>query len=410
MEIINLITFLLCLWVSRRNLFFIIFLLFFFVFCYARYIIAFFFDGYVLGGPEWVFPGVSSDSLSIYSNLTFYFLVVVFFISFLTKNIVKENYELKNKAFLSLICLFVLMLMVYKASLLLSVILSQGYLAAVDLQIPMWLSIGTSSFAKPLVFLFIIVLSERLKLSYVLIILAFLVLLSLSGQRKDLVSILLFFTAYQLSFSRFKYVKLFISMLLVSFLAVFIFWLREKDFSLSSSIFTDLIWSSGFSVNSGLFVIDNAEKFKLTDAWGFLNTYYYCGLGRLFSNVCSSDVRLEHSGFLLEKIASHLNFHTETAFGGIGGNLIGSLFVGSGFNILPTSYAIMLFLLASTSLIFSIVFVFSYIRVSVVWALIVCQIIVASRYSFDGFIPPFNQLLVAIVLDTFFLLRKKKNS
>lgn len=409
MEIINLFLFFSCLVVCRKNLFVFIFYTLTFVFCYSRYIVSWLNDSYVLGGEEWVFIGVSDSTIQEYPYLFLLFQCICFFIFISSKKQNKLQHEIKNRVVCYILLYALVFFLVYKAYILISVIYSQGYLAAVDYRVPTWLAIVTSSVSKPFILMLLLLYGFSSKRSYLFCALFLLVLISVSGQRKDLVSVLLFFFCYFLSESENKYMKLAIALGAIFAVSLGIFWLRESSLSFSNNFIFDMFWGLGISINPGLYVVENYERFDAIDSLGFPVTYFYCGIGKFFSNVCFDSVRLEYPGFLLEKIAYFQNFDSDTVFGGLGGNLIASLVVAAGYEGALDATFIATYLAITFILVFSVVFSLTRLKITVTSALLITNVLISSRYAIDGIFPVINQLIVAIFLDLFVIKNTKPN-
>lgn len=410
MELINLFLFFLGVFVARKNLFYFLFGVFLFVFCYSRFVISYFSSEYVLGGPEWVFPGVGNSFFDLYSTLYLIVQVLYILFAFLVNERRVYTFSLRESQVFYVVVFIAYISLSIKSFLIFIEIYKNGYLSAVDMQMPVSLSLLSSSLAKPIVIsLIMLSVSTQKKINtYNKLVFVFLLTMAFSAQRKDVVSLLLFYLSYTLCQNENKYKKLSIGLLFIVVMSALIFSLRESSYNFSPAIAVDLIWAAGASVNPGLFVIENQYFFNIMDSLGFFNTYFYCGAGRIISDVCVSPERLVSSGFLLEKISSHLDFMSETTFGGIGGNLVASLFVASGFNEFPIALSYFLYVLYAVMVVFFCWLMLNKIRMSVTSALFICQIIVASRYAFDGFIPAINQVFVAVFIDCFVLSRTVK--
>ncbi|EHK7542312.1 hypothetical protein ICR46_002600 [Vibrio cholerae] len=403
MEIANFCLFITSLFFARKNLIVVIYIILLFLFCYVRYIVSLIDSNYLVGAMEWVFPGVSDEAVNVYSMLYLILGAAVLVCGIFVKDNRVGVLYVTRKFYFNIFVTFSILLLSYKTLLLFSVLIENGYLAVVDFRIPTWLSIFSSSLVKPIVLSLALLYASKKDRFYLLLFFLMLFLMALSGQRKDLVTILIFFICCLLSPDKNRWIKLVFSLVLIYFLAMTIFYLREDGFSFSGYSLVDLFWGIGFSVNSGLFVVGNPSSFSPLDSLGFINTYWHCGLGRLFSDLCYNSERLNAPGFLLEKIANHLTFENETLFGGIGGNLLGSIYVASGLNEQLNLIALLYFVLFCFMTTLLVILFICYIPVGVTYALIVTNLIVSSRYAFDGFIPPVNQLLVAIFIDVFFI-------
>ena len=415
MVIINIFISSFILYKVRINKAAFIFYLLFFIFLYSRYVIAYFSDSYSLGYREWVFGGVGSDVVELYSYL---FLLVN--LGFLCACLLPlkisamsfHNYEFRKYSVFGSVNFakyfyFTLLFFSFIVCFLIAVQYVQFFMGggySADYRRNLFYSLFGFSFLYILL-VFNIFLNFSSGANYkgywVLFFYIFLfsILFFSTGQRLLVLKLLMvFFFFSKLRVFSFKAFFLFLILLLV-FMLVFI--LREGGDYYFDNLMFDILWSLGISVNPAYLVLDNISDFTFFDSAFFVSTYYYCGIGRLFTDVCFSPDRLEYPGFFLEKIADYLYFDSFTPFGGIGGNLIASFFVlvnWAGplswlglFLISFVFFEFVLFLLSCKMGVFSI--------------LVVSSFVFMSRYHFDVLIPAFNQLFLFILLR--FLIFKK---
>ena len=415
MELVNLLVFISNLFVVRKNVFAFFFLIFMFGFCYLRYLISFLNDNYSLGGKEWIFPGVGDAAISLYSHLFFVvqvlFFIVFFFVGksiekkyFIDRGKAQFSYEVKYQSAFYLLAFIVFFISLYKYGRVAYEVFNNGYLAGVDMYTPLWISILTSSFVKPICLLFIYLGMKGWVNKYNLLFFMFASLLALTLQRKDIFTLLFFFFMCHLSFSYNKYIKLFLVFVFLMVISIVMFWLREDGYHFPSDIVMDIAWAGGISVNPGLYMIENIKHFNPIDSLGFMNTYYQCGIGRFFSDVCFSGDRVNQAGFILEKLSNHLLGGEADSNIGLGGNIVGSLYVASqlsGISLIN----LVCYILIGIMLVIYYCFVFFRYPLSITAGLFVCQSVLSARYAFDGLIPPLNQLIVSLSLDLFFLKR-----
>jgi hypothetical protein len=364
------------------------------------------YDGYQVGIPEWVFAGASKGTIDTYNSFytlsqTIFILTACFFILFENGKVkvkVKVLISCKKIKLFKFINILILAFLIYKAIELTQLLLEFGYMHMVDNKTTSIIGIVASSFAKPLAVSLLLLHFSSHNVSAIRMFWFYIILIALSWQRKDLVSLLLLYVGLiYLKNQNYKYILYgFVSILVIS-MAIFGF--REGVFLIDQTILTDIIWATGISINSGLHVMEYINNFKATDSLGFIATYFYCGLGRIIVDTCYTNDRLNSVGFLLEKISSQLFFESETVFGGLGGNVIGAVYVAAFGGGISEWFSFALYIFLFTLVSIYILQLSKFDKISVVGCLFIINAMTSSRYAFDALIPPANQLIVALFID-----------
>lgn len=413
---INLIFFILNVWKSSKNIYALSFYVITFFLLYIRFLVQELSEDYTVGNPEWVFPGVTNEVINQYQIYFLLFQVIFFLMSFFLKKEKRATASNKKKPvkIFYFIVTISLVLSILKAYTYTIIVFTAGYIASVDYQPNILLSILTSTLVKPVVILCMFLFITEKKRLYLYIFLLHILLIALTWQRKELMSLLFLFMTFQIANKYSLNIsstilsnipKLSIRIIILVGLAIALFSIREGSLNFGSSIFLDLFWGIGITTNSGLFIISSVNYISPFDSWAFINTYFYCGIGKLISDVCYTDQRLETPGFLLEKMSSLLSFEDTTLFGGLGGNLIGTIYNAANFSNESYVNIIIAFLIMIIYLSI-LIYLFSNIGLSVTGLLIISNLLFSSRYGFDSLIPPFNQLFISILIDNFYLKKR----
>jgi hypothetical protein len=395
---------LLGLFAARKNVFMAIFFVLCVVFIYGRYFITTFWGGYTLGRPEWIFPGVEESTVVLYQGYFLVFLAVLVSISFFSRPVsVQVNYDFVPPPYLFLVITVVALAGAYRGFLYTELLIKEGYLATVNFSPPRALSLVTGTFLKPMALFFALLYSMTSRKLWKFLFIIYAGLIVLSWQRIDIVVILIIYLALNFSSIREKmhgkYIGYTARLLGVFVMAFLIFFIREGfESSLGEDLILDLFWATGISVNPGLYVIENVSQFKPSDVLGFPLTYFFCGIGKLFVQTCSSDNRLELMGFFLEKITSAIGIDANGSFIGLGGNIVASIFVASRLtDVLYFDFIFFVFF----SVLFCIYvnYCFNNGFRSVIGLLFIGALLIAARSSLDGAIPALNQIIAAVLLD-----------
>lgn len=408
----SIIIFFFALYFSRKNVFALIYLLITAIFIYGRYIFIELRTGYSIGEPEWLFPGVSSDAVYLY-QIYFVIFLTIFSISLTTLK-KATNFRI-NPPQLSgaLMCLIMLVGFagLYRGYLYTVIILSEGYIAAVDFSPPWYVSAITSTFLKPMAIWFALIAISNENRKWRNIFFAYVFIVALTWQRSDLIGLILIFFGLKLTVAAKNGEMMRVILLAVKYISLIfiigysIFYFRESGWEPADNILADVLWAQGISVNPGLYIFQNIKNFNPSDALGFPIPYIFCGIGKILTDICRTDERLNYPGFLFEKIMALIGIDADGSFLGLGGNIIGSLYVSSKiFDYSEIDFVIFI--------VFSFIYSFIIVRIlgnsthSVLACLVVSYVLISSRYGFNGMIPPLNQIVAALFFDWF----NRKNS
>ena len=396
------------LFLGRKNPFALIYILITILFIYGRYIFVEFHSGYALGEAEWLFPGVGSSAIVSYQ---YYFLVFFTIFSlalfFLRPVPVLAIPAPKISRTFILFVSTVVLIGLYRGYLYTSIMVSGGYIAAVDYSPPWYVSAITSTFLKPLAIWFALIAASSKEKIWKYLFAVLTVVIALSWQRSDLITIVLIYFCLQYAGGGRTIFKFISSGLFILSLGYLVFYIREAGWEPNDNLVADVIWAQGISINPGLYLFDHIDSFVPMDALGFPVPYFLCGVGKVLSDVCRSDERLAYPGFLFEKTMSVIGVDTDGSFLGLGGNVVGALFVSSRlFDLYELNFVVFLVFSAAYSLM--LIYFFGRPSNSVLGCLFLGCILISSRYGLNAVFPPANQMVVALVID--YIIRYKKNS
>lgn len=303
----------------------------------SRYILAIFLPEVDILQGSWIFWGEVSNQAFIKTTLCLSAVLIGILFNELIykKPILKPKY--KSNFNLLVTSYLVLMIgsisLIYRSLKVKSFIETDGYLATFtsSLDLPTYINIGI---ALPHVAFYSFIASNPSKKHFIIFASLYLAVLASSlatGQRTEfmIASLLVIWSGFYLGYIQKLHRFLPLGFVFV-FLAIFInSWrLDEQHDYLGVIEFMMFFWGQGVTllVNFGLF--ENEELFFFGEGWFFVNKFISCDIAPYFTgNYCIGETAANVSGVWWQKLSHTLDSQTFYLGGGLGGSMVGSLYL-----------------------------------------------------------------------------------
>jgi hypothetical protein len=396
------------------------------VFILSRPIISLIDSDYDLDVGTWMYWGVVPEYIIEQSLI----LIAVFILAFiLVSMFIKKNHKIYLEKFnpnlmwasiLSMVLSFPLY--IYRSYSVFDQMQESGYLATFtsDIKTPLFLNIGMGVFQISYYF-FLSSFPPKKYFYRVSILFLIVILFSLgTGQRTEFASILIFtyWSGYFLKFYQFSIIKIAGIFASLAFLSILVNALRLGIDVNSSSYVTEafnFLWGQGVSIFSLFGVIENNKIFLPYEGWLFVNKFIACDfLPYINGDNCNNGFLVSTiPGIWWQKLSYYLDQNLFLTGGGLGGNIISSIYLlfNSDYFILNLTAFLFFSIIFFALLYGSDVFYRSNKIILKVYFFYLIQILLfLPRAGFDIFIPHPRMLISTLIVLIIYLILNKASS